>query len=310
LIPDVAAAKLELTETGRLRLYCGVVEMGQGNSGTFADLAASILGQDPASVEIVLPDTARTLACGSASASRTTYTFANALLPAAQQLKKNILAAVARHWGLGDGAGLALAPGLARHGERELPLAQAAALMPLEERTVVRDYQAPVSAQRLTEDKMVTMLGLPHRVFSFAAHLARVEVDEITGGVEVKDYLAATDCGRLLNRAMAEQQVRGAVAQGLGYALMEEMPSQAGRILTPDLSTYLIPTALDLPEVESIFVDSLEPTGPHGMKGVGEVGIDPPLPAVGNAVAGACQARPTAFPLTPERVKALLGGGA
>ena len=141
-------------------------------------------------------------------------------------------------------------------------------------------------------------------------HLARVEVDELTGLVRVCDYLVAADCGQVLNPQLWEQQMQGGVAQGLGYALMEELPAPGGLPLHRDLSTYLIPTALDLPPIQCLAVPTWEESGPLGLKGCGEIGIDGPLPAVGNALAQALGRHLPEAPFTPERVLAALGGPA
>ncbi len=315
LIPDVAGAKLELLPSGGFRLYCGVVDMGQGNAATFQQMAAAALDQELSAIELVLPDTGVCLPCGSSSASRTTYTFASALLPALQEMRERILAAAARHWGLAEAQGLELSPGCVRHlaSGRQLPLAELAGRLEPERRLVSAQYQAPASTQRLSDDQLLTMLGLPHVVFAFCVQLAAIEVDELSGRIEVARLLAITDCGRVINPQTASQQIEGALIQGLGYALMEEAPSVRGHILTPDLATYLIPTALDAPRLETLFVENFEPSGPLGMKGLGEVAIDPTLPAIGNALGNALAVArgisPRVFPLTPERALALLENG-
>jgi CO/xanthine dehydrogenase Mo-binding subunit len=145
-------------------------------------------------------------------------------------------------------------------------------------------------------------------VYSFAVHLAAVEVDELTGGVEVVRYLAFTDVGRVLNPLTLDQQMHGGIAQGLGYALWEEMPAPEGIIAAPDLATYLIPTALDLPDMETAAIQTFEPSGPYGMKGAGEICIDGPLPATANALAAACGTPLFKAPFTAERVLAALAG--
>jgi CO/xanthine dehydrogenase Mo-binding subunit len=128
-------------------------------------------------------------------------------------------------------------------------------------------------------------------------------VDELTGTVDIKAYLAATEAGRVLNPQGFEQQVQGAVAQGIGYALCEEVKLEKGRILTTDLATYIIPSAPDIPEMISLAVETEEPSGPYGMKGVGEVGTNGPLPAIAGGVARACGVGGLRrAPLTAERV--------
>jgi len=126
----------------------------------------------------------------------------------------------------------------------------------------------------------------------------------LTGAIRVCDYLAVTDGGAVVNPCMFDQQVQGGVAQGIGYALMEEVTTYEGAVRSGDLATYLIPTALDLPDVISCAFQGNEESGPLGLKGVGEVALNGPLPALANGVADACGVRLRQAPLTPERVLA------
>ncbi|MHB8769995.1 MAG: xanthine dehydrogenase family protein molybdopterin-binding subunit [Syntrophales bacterium] len=310
-LPDSALAKIELTQAGRLRLYSGVSDMGQGNTTAFLQIAGQILRQEDSTFEIVLPDTDRTLPSGSASASRTTYTYGNALIKACEELRRRIVGRAALMLLVDTLEALELLPGRVRHPGtgREVPIAALAATMTEPERICISQFLMPV-VKEVPDTGKAFFIGFPHLLFSYAAHVARVEVDELTGQVTVDSYLAVTEAGRVLNPQGVEQQVQGAVAQGIGYALCEEVRLAEGRILTPDLATYVIPGATDLPEILSLAVETAEPTGPYGMKGVGEVGIDGPLPAIANAVADACGIAITRAPLTAERVlEALPGSG-
>jgi CO/xanthine dehydrogenase Mo-binding subunit len=306
VVPDYAGAKIELTEHGTFRVFCGVVDMGQGNAHTYLQIAGEILNQDAAHMEVVLPDTAKTLPSGSASASRTTYTFGNALIGAAQILKERILRQSAKivPAAPGDTTVLVMRPGSIVYlpTGKEIPLSEIAGILDESERVSVFQFQAPVSQARPTEDENLRLHGIPHLIFSYGAHLAYVEVDELTGKVEVRHYLAVTDCGRIINPQIFEQQTQGGIAQGLGYALCEDFVVKDGVIQTPDLSTYIIPTSMDIPEMESVAVELPEETGPFGLKGTGEIVVDGPLPALANAVADACGVRILHAPLTAEKI--------
>ncbi|HLZ19423.1 MAG TPA: molybdopterin cofactor-binding domain-containing protein, partial [Smithellaceae bacterium] len=168
-------------------------------------------------------------------------------------------------------------------------------------------FLMPVARDRLDTGKEF-IIGFPHLIFSYAAHLAAIEVDELTGAIEVKAYTAATEAGHVLNPQTFAQQVQGAIAQGIGYALYEEVVTDQGRLLTPDFTTYHIPGAQDVPDIDSQIVESWEPSGPYGMKGAGEVCTNGPLPAIAGALADACGIRITRSPLTPERVLSALAG--
>jgi CO/xanthine dehydrogenase Mo-binding subunit len=309
-IPDYANAKVELLPSGKIALYAGVADMGQGNAGTNLQIAGELLNQDRSALELILPDTERALPSCSSSASRTTYTYGNALIKACEDLKHKILNRARILMFLERGDELELLPGRVRHliSGRELPLASVAGFLDAAERVSTHCHISPIAKEQPPSGKELRFHGFPHVIISYAAHLVRIEVDELTGAVEVKDYLAITDSGRVLNPQIYEQQVQGAIAQGLGYALCEEFQVLEGRSATQDFATYIIPTAVDVPEMTSVSVETLEHTGPFGMKGVGEIGINAPLPAVANALADACGVRIFRGPLTGERVLMALVG--
>jgi CO/xanthine dehydrogenase Mo-binding subunit len=282
--------------------------MGQGNASTYLHIAGHVLNQDETRMEMVSPDTERCLPSGSSSASRTTYTFGNALIGAAEALKTRILWRVSDLFMAGGMEKTVLLPGRIRHLRtgREIALRDLARLLDDSERVSIYRFQAPVSTEIPSRDEALKLHGLPHLIFSYGAHLACVEVDTLTGEAEVRRYLAVTDCGRIINPQILEQQIHGGIAQGLGYALLEDFVVEGGMIRTPDFATYIIPTALDLPDMESLTVDLPEETGPFGLKGAGEITMDGPLPAVANAVADACGIRLLRSPLTAERILAAI----
>jgi CO/xanthine dehydrogenase Mo-binding subunit len=142
----------------------------------------------------------------------------------------------------------------------------------------------------------------PHLIYSYGAHLVYVEVDRLTGEIEVKNYVAVTDAGKVINPQVYEQQIQGAIAQGLGYALYEDYKVDKGEHLTPDLATYIIPTSMDIPEIISIPVETVENSGPFGMKGVGEIAMSGPVPAIANAIYDACGIRIPNPPFTAEKI--------
>lgn len=127
-------------------------------------------------------------------------------------------------------------------------------------------------------------------------------MDEETGQVRVVDFVAATDCGNVINPALAETQVEGGVAQGIGYGLMEDLVCEDGQVLNPHFSTYKIPTATEMPPIRCYWVETDDPRGPYGAMGLGEMGLVPTAAAIANAVYEATGARVSRIPLTPERV--------
>jgi len=142
--------------------------------------------------------------------------------------------------------------------------------------------------------------GVPYATYAFAAQLALVSVDVLTGEVAVEKIVAAHDVGRAIHPENVIGQICGGVAMGLGFALMEEF--EPGKTLS--MKDYHIPTCIDMPEVVPIIVESPEPTGPFGAKGVGEPALIPTAPAILNAIADALGTRIYALPANLERVLA------
>ncbi|MEA5115816.1 MAG: xanthine dehydrogenase family protein molybdopterin-binding subunit [Geobacteraceae bacterium] len=307
-VRDSAIAKVELSPTGEIVVYNAVSDMGQGNSAAFLQMAGHILGQDAGRMRLVQPDTTVCYPSGSSSAGRTTYTYGNALAKACEELRARLINRAGMLLFIDNDRGLRLVPGMVVHpaSGREVPLERLAGFMPREDRVCISQFVAPV-CDEVPDTAKGFFIGFPHVIFAYGAHLARIEVDLATGVIRVADYLAATDGGAVINPAMFDQQIHGGVAQGLGYALTEELVNREGVVLNRDLGTYLVPGALDVPDMVSIPCRGKEDTGPFGMKGVGEVAMNGPLPAVANALADACGIRLCHGPLTPVRVLAALG---
>ena len=304
VIPDIASAKLELLTDGRFRIYAGVADMGQGNNSANIHIAGDILCQSPDRFELVQPDTFRCLNSSSSAASRTTYSYGNALILAAGVLKERILDKVAQLHPLFRRENLILVPGAVRHTPdgSDIALHTIAETMQEADRIATATWTAPVNRQQLAVAPDVKMYGFPHLAYTFTTHLTRVEIDEITGAVAVDAYLAWTDAGRIMNPHVYEQQIQGGVIQGMGYALWEDFRVTEGAVVTKNLSTYILPTSMDVPDILSVPVETYEESGPFGMKGVGEIGIVAALPCIANAVAGAIGSRIYDAPLTPERI--------
>jgi len=144
--------------------------------------------------------------------------------------------------------------------------------------------------------------GRPWQAYVFGAQVAEVEVDTITGEVQVLGIWAAHDVGRAVNPQGVEGQIEGGIVQALGQALMEDYKLQDGRTSTSGFAKYILPTALDVPRVNSIIIEDPDPIGPLGVKGVGEPAMVPTIPAIMNAIYDAVGVRITNLPATPEKV--------
>jgi CO/xanthine dehydrogenase Mo-binding subunit len=175
-----------------------------------------------------------------------------------------------------------------------------------EERPAIGEFK--YLAPRTTEFEKETGYSTPNFAYAFAAQAIEVQVDTETGHVRVVRVVAADDVGKPINPALVEGQIEGAVVQAQGYAILEDYKTKDGRVLTDQLSTYLIPTIWDIPEkVESVILEVPDPNGPWGARGVGELPFLPVAPAIAAAIHDATGVWIDEFPFTPERVLRALG---
>src|SRR5262245_8450999 len=144
--------------------------------------------------------------------------------------------------------------------------------------------------------------GRPWQAYVFGCQVAEVEVDTITGEVQVLGIWAAHDVGRAVNPRGGEAQIEGGIVQALGQGLKEDQRPQESRTPTPNLAKYLLPTSLDVPRVTSVIVEDPDPIGPLGVKGIGEPAMIPTIPAIMNAIYDAVGVRIMSLPATPEKV--------
>jgi CO/xanthine dehydrogenase Mo-binding subunit len=175
-----------------------------------------------------------------------------------------------------------------------------------EERPAIGEFK--YLAPRTNQFHPETGYSTPNFAYAFVAQAVEVEVDTETGHIRVKRFVSADDVGQAINPALVEGQVEGAVVQAQGYAVLEDWKTKDGRVLTDQLSTYLIPTIWDIPEkVETVLVEVPDPNGPWGARGLGELPFLPVAPAIGAAIHDATGVWVDEFPFTPERVLRALG---
>lgn len=294
--PNPSTIRLGITAQGRLVLHQGAMDIGQGANTVVAQLCADALGLPVGQFALVEGDTALTPDCGKTSASRQTYVTGKAAVLAGAALRRAILALT----NTGDGARLTL------QGD-SLHVRDGRATRSIRLSDLPADANGYVLAAEETYDPPTSPLdengqGAPYAVYGYGAQVAEVEVDTQLGTVRVRRMTAAHDLGRVVNPLLAEGQVEGGIAQGLGMALMEEYVP--GR--TENLHDYLIPTFGDMPEITSIFIEKPDPEGPMGVKGLGEHVLIPTAPAILNAIRDACGARITRLPALPHRVLAAM----
>jgi len=305
---DKAGAYLKLEADGSVTLAVGTTEMGQGAETVLAQIAADGLGIPVGMVRVAPVDTSRVPDSGPTVASRTTTVQGMAVLDAARRLRLRIEDAVRAILGC---------PEFTVEGHRFCHPQDPARSSSLAE--VARwmwTHNWDMGATGWAEAKPVdwdpaTGRGNAYFVYAYACHIALVEVDLLTGETRVTGFWAVHDSGRIVNPATARGQVIGGIAQGIGYALMEDLPSRDGRILAPSFTSYHIPTARDVPTgIAVAFVEAPYSGGPFGAKGLGEVPLMASHAAVANAVSSATGSRLRVYPAIPERVLDLVANGA
>lgn len=295
-IPDFAQAKIELCSDGTMIAYGGISDMGQGNTTAYVQMVAEHFDMDKDRVKYTTPDSKITLDSGPASASRTTYIYGKALEGAANVLKDNMLK-IASILLQEDKEALRFANGKIAGLKGNIAFDVIYQALAKEDRIAICYADNPVA-----KDKHEIGHGLPHIIYSHAAHMALVEVDTLTGQVEIIKYIAATECGKVINPQSLKGQIHGGAAQGIGYGLYEGLKLRDSKVLNNKMSTYIIPSIMDVPDIETLHVEPYESTGSFGMKGVGEISIDAPAPAIANAVYNAVGYRCFSLPVTAEKI--------
>ncbi len=295
-LANPSTIRVGLTQAGQLILHQGATDIGQGSNTVIAQILADAIGLPLADVRIVGPDTALTPDAGKTSASRQTFVSGKAALLAGRALRQAIL----RQSNMGESATLSLIDGC-------VVLADGARVQAIDLGLLPADRHGYALSAEETYDPPTLPLdadgqGKPYAVYGYGAQIAEVEVDQELGTVKVRRVTAAHDVGRAINPLLAEGQIQGGVAQGLGLALMEEY--LAGR--TENLHDYLIPTIGDMPEIETILIEKPDPEGPLGAKGLGEHVLIPTAPAIFNAIRHATGAEMTIAPALPHRVRAAI----
>ncbi len=304
--PDVSSATVEIHDDGSATVHTGAVDCGQGSDTTLIQIAAQELGVSTENITLITGDTDSTPDAGTTAATRQTYASGNAVLRAVRVAKQKLLQYGASVLGVNTPEGLEMVKGVVSvkgYPQKQMSVAELA-------------FQARFSGVRLlgegtfvthtTEVDPDTGQGAPYWPYAFGTQIVEVEVDTKTGKVDIIKAIASHDVGKAINPQNVRGQIAGAVAQGIGYALMEEVNLGEGRINNPNFSQYLLPTSMDMAEIEPLIVESDEPTGPYGAKGIGEPAMLPTAPAILNAIYDAVGIRLNSLPATPEKVLDLL----
>jgi len=291
---------VRLTLSGKILVETGMSCPGQGYQTTLAQIVGDEFGVALEDVTILMGDTNSTPFSWGSHSSRFVVVCGGATLLAARKVKEKLVEVAARHWSIGADqlevrAGHVVVKG---DPERKLRLAEVCKL------AMVRPDRAGGAAPEALE--ATQSYEPPPLTTPNATHLAIVEVDAETGQVKILRYIVAHDCGRMINPMIVDGQIRGGTAQGIGQALYEDLVyDEGGQLLTGSLMNYLVPTAMEVPEIEIIHLETPSPHTHGGVKGMGEGGAIAPPGALANAVADALSpfgVRVNELPITPERI--------
>ena len=301
---DRAGAWAEIDDGGTAKIVTGVTEIGEGILTVLAQIAAQELGVRPQDVTIGDNDTARSPEAAHAGASRQTYMIGNSVAVACREARARLVEVMADCWDVeadsihtangeiwAEGTNHRISMGEAVH------IAKNRGVVPLGSGSFGTDTTGidPVDGS-----------GRPWQAYVFGCQVAEVEVDTMTGEVQVLGIWAAHDVGRAVNPRGVEAQIEGGIVQAIGQGLMEDYRTQDGHTTTPNFAKYILPTSLDVPRVTSVIIEDPDPIGPLGVKGIGEPAMIPTIPAVMNAIYDAIGVRITSLPATPEKVLAAI----
>ncbi len=280
-------AQVTATREGRVQVLAGSTEMGQGTNTVFAQIAAEALGLDCERIEILQPDTSLVPNSGPTVASRTTMIVGKLVESAALIIKKS----------LHDG-GFLKPP----HTAGEFAAACRGYTDKFGPLQSLVKYQHP-SDLHWDDGKYQ---GDAYGAYAWAVYVAEVSVDTRTAEVRVEDFVAVQEVGKVINPVLAAGQIEGGVAQGIGFALYENVVWQEGRMVNGQMTNYIMPTSMDVPRIRVFFEELPYARGPAGAKGIGELPLDGTAPAIANAIAQATGLDVRQIPITPEKLLEML----
>ncbi len=300
---DGAGGMVRIGREGKVLVYHGESDMGQGQKTVFAQIVAEELGVPLEWVEVARVDTDLSPFGLGSFATRGTVFGGNGVKAAAADAKRQILELAAIIFET-DPQNLEIKDGQILN--KNNPSVSQPFRKVLEMGLFKRGGAPIVGTGFWVPDTElpdpVTKYGNISPAYPFACQICEVEVDIDTGHVHLLNYIAAHDVGRAINPQTTEGQIQGGVAQGIGWALMENMVLDKGKVLNPNFRDYVIPGPLDLPPIKSILVEPIDPHGPFGAKGIGEPALNPAPAAVANAIYNAIGIRFNELPITPEKI--------
>jgi CO/xanthine dehydrogenase Mo-binding subunit len=308
---DTSRSYVSLDLDGSVTIKCGVQDIGGGQASSLAQIAAEVLGVPLEAVTVYIGDSALTPLAGTTTATRQLYMSGNATYKAAMAVRDNLLSKAAdiletvpENLDIKDRE-IFIKPDIDYDADRVLALDDVVRACAADGVQLYNVAQFNAPARELIDFQ--TGQGQVFADFTFGTHAMEVAVDVDTGKVNVLKIIACYDVGKAINPLSAEGQLEGGALYGLGYGMIEEVILDKGNTLTPSLAEYLIPTAVDAPDVKTIMIESGGGVGPFGAKGLGEPACVSVAAAFANAVADAIGGRIYDLPVTAEKIIRALG---
>lgn len=303
-----SAAVVRINEDGTAYLSVSAQDIGQGSDTALTQIAAEILSIPPEKITINTGDTAHTPYEWQTVASRITYSAGNAVIKACEDAKEQLLKLASLKFGVLE-RDLKLEDGYVvstQYPDKKVDIGSLALGLTLEDGSGIhgaiigRGTFVPANIKNF--DMETGLSDNPVVFWTYGANGVEIEVDIETGQIKVLKVASCWDVGKVVNPTLIEGQIEGAIVQGIGSALFEEIKLENGRFLNQSFMDYKIPTAGDMPEMTLKFIENPQHDGPFGARGIAEPAMIPSAPAIANALYNALGIRINQIPLTPERV--------
>jgi len=276
-----SVAGVEADAQGKIRILVSSTEIGQGTNTVLSQIVAETLRIDYDQVNVVQPDTNEVPNSGPTVASRTCMVVGKLVESAAIGLKQTLLKA-----------------GLMTDVYSQAEFAEACAHY-IEQFGPLKSFSQYEAPPGIYWDD-AAYRGDAYGAFAWAVYVAEVSIDTVTCEIKVEDFVALQEIGRVIHPVLAAGQIEGGVAQGIGYAVFENVVWNEGRMANAQMTNYIMPTSVDVPSIRVFFEETPYEYGPLGAKGIGELPIDGPAPAILNAIENAIGLPVNEIPLTPE----------
>jgi CO/xanthine dehydrogenase Mo-binding subunit len=299
---DGCGTIIKMDDFGKVDVFTGASEIGQGSETIIAQIVAEVLGIPVDDVNVINNDTDICPWDVGAHASRSTFVAGNSALGAAKKIKAQILEVAAKLLEE-DPASLDIKNGVVfstTNNEKSTPLGKA--LRKVHYTAGGKMLMGECFYDPANENFDKEFKGNLSVSYAYGAHGVEVEVDRETGKVTILNYIAAHDVGKAINPMLLEGQIHGGGLMGIGYALGEKMTYVNGYLRNGNFLDYKMPTAKDVPPVQAVIIETNDEAGPFGAKGIGEPGLVPTAPAIANAIYDAVGVRIKDLPITPEKV--------